>query len=385
LYPISKCIIDNFAAEHQTPEIIAVGLNAIREMACRSPLALTEDKLTVLMNFVDFKNKSVVMAARSLLNLYRQIYPSLLLKKFRGKEASIAVSSATDKKPEFGRQIVHTTIDGADLLFRYRERNNRKQELETDATTDSRADELSESDSYSGDESVESIDDSDDDDEENVSTNELVPSEDFSKINEENVLPCEVLTSEDSAKVEEENMLTTELLTSEDFSKISKLRSRAQAQAREAGGRNNKRKRDEYESLSDISSESEQEDEQSRHETAGSVDPKTLLPRKNRERTKAARVASINKGREGRAKFGTPEDTTVVSEGKGNKKRHRQKPTKSDPNAVKARKKPLLMAKHAYSVRGKSKLDAKAKVKILRNHVKTLKMKTGGATRRRRH
>jgi len=275
------------------------------------------------------------------------------------------------------------------LLFRYRERNNRKQELETDATTDSRADELSESDAYSGDESDDgSVDDSDDDEENVSATNELVPSEeDFSKtINEDNVLSRELLTTEnDSLKINEENMLTKQLLTSDDFSKISKLRSRAQAQAREAGGRNNKRKRDEYESLSDTSSESEQEDEQSRHETAGSVDPKTLLPRKNRERTKAARVASINKGREGRAKFGTPEDTTVVSEGKGNKKRHRQKPTKSDPNAVKARKKPLLMAKHAYSVRGKSKLDAKTKVKILRNHVKTLKMKTGGATRRRRH
>lgn len=46
-----RCIMEQFIAEYQTPEVMAVGLNAVREVCTRAPLALTEDMLTDLTQF----------------------------------------------------------------------------------------------------------------------------------------------------------------------------------------------------------------------------------------------------------------------------------------------------------------------------------------------
>ncbi|KAI6652368.1 Protein SDA1-like protein isoform X1 [Oopsacas minuta] len=85
LDPLVQAIISNFITDRNTPEAITVGLNTIREIALKCPGILTQDLLTDLIQYRKYKNKNVVMASRSLLQLYRQIDRDLLPKRDRGK------------------------------------------------------------------------------------------------------------------------------------------------------------------------------------------------------------------------------------------------------------------------------------------------------------
>ena len=58
-------------------------MNAIREMCNRCPLALDETLLRDLAAYKSYKDKGVMMAARSLIQLYRSTHPELLHKKDR--------------------------------------------------------------------------------------------------------------------------------------------------------------------------------------------------------------------------------------------------------------------------------------------------------------
>lgn len=56
-------------------------LNAIRELCARCPLAMSADLLQDLAGYKSYKDKSVMMSARSLIQLFRTINPSLLSRK----------------------------------------------------------------------------------------------------------------------------------------------------------------------------------------------------------------------------------------------------------------------------------------------------------------
>ena len=73
-----------------------LGLNAIREITKRCPLALDETLLRDLAEYKSYKDKAVMMAARSLIQLYRSVHPELLHKKDRGRptEATAEILSA---------------------------------------------------------------------------------------------------------------------------------------------------------------------------------------------------------------------------------------------------------------------------------------------------
>ena len=58
-------------------------LNAVREMCVRCPLVLSEDLLRDLTGYKSYHDKSVMMAARSLIHLYRDINPDMLHRKDR--------------------------------------------------------------------------------------------------------------------------------------------------------------------------------------------------------------------------------------------------------------------------------------------------------------
>ena len=76
-------------------QISIPGLNAIREITKRCPLALDETLLRDLAEYKSYKDKAVMMAARSLIQLYRSVHPELLHKKDRGRptEATVALLS----------------------------------------------------------------------------------------------------------------------------------------------------------------------------------------------------------------------------------------------------------------------------------------------------
>lgn len=83
---VVSTIIENLISEHAPGEIITMGLNAVREICARMPQAIEKDNLAYLIDFKEFKNRSVSNAAKALLNLYRDINPELLPLKLRGRE-----------------------------------------------------------------------------------------------------------------------------------------------------------------------------------------------------------------------------------------------------------------------------------------------------------
>lgn len=63
--------------------MIAVGINAIREICAKCPLAMSEDLLGDLVQYKDYKDKAVSTAAKSLIQLFRIKNPKLLSRKDR--------------------------------------------------------------------------------------------------------------------------------------------------------------------------------------------------------------------------------------------------------------------------------------------------------------
>ena len=62
-------------------------LNTVREVCTRCPLAMNADLLQDLAGYKSYQDKSVVMAARSLIQLFRSVRPELLSRKDRvGKQ-----------------------------------------------------------------------------------------------------------------------------------------------------------------------------------------------------------------------------------------------------------------------------------------------------------
>lgn len=130
LHPILRGLADTFVSERSSPMSMAAGINAIRAICSRVPLAILdeenenlskgEQEAPLLLDLVQYKNskdKGVVMAARSLVTLYREVQPSLLHKRDRGKAASEAVQrgSAT-MAAAYGEHMYATGVDGVELL-----------------------------------------------------------------------------------------------------------------------------------------------------------------------------------------------------------------------------------------------------------------------------
>jgi len=83
--PVIKAIVNNFVSERNSSEVMAVGLNSIREICQRCPLVMDAELLQDLVEYRTSKHKSVMMAARSILQFYRVANPELLPRKERGR------------------------------------------------------------------------------------------------------------------------------------------------------------------------------------------------------------------------------------------------------------------------------------------------------------
>ena len=99
-------VANNFVSERNADEVMVVGLNAIREVCARAPLVMNEDLLQDLTQYKSYRNKGelisyemfsskrvwvvvdVRMAARSLIQLFRQMDRSMLHRKDRVRDLS---------------------------------------------------------------------------------------------------------------------------------------------------------------------------------------------------------------------------------------------------------------------------------------------------------
>jgi len=111
LEPLVRHIVDSFVHDHARPEVIALGLHTVREMCARAPLIMNGDLLQDLALYKKYKEKAVTAAARSLIQLFRELAPALLQKKDRGKGHDVNA-----RRSAFGEDKAAERVPGADLL-----------------------------------------------------------------------------------------------------------------------------------------------------------------------------------------------------------------------------------------------------------------------------
>lgn len=130
LHPILRGIADTFVSEKSSPPSVAAGINTIRAICARVPLAIfdaenenkpeDEQEAPLLQDLVQYKtskDKGVMMASRSLIALYRELHPKLLHKRDRGRAASEAVQKGkAAPAPAYSALLYATGVDGVEVL-----------------------------------------------------------------------------------------------------------------------------------------------------------------------------------------------------------------------------------------------------------------------------
>ncbi|XP_017066221.1 protein SDA1 homolog [Drosophila eugracilis] len=224
--PILKTIANNFITERNSSDVMAIGLNATREICMRCPLAMGEDLIQDLAMYKTYKEKSVMMAARSLITLYREQLPALLHKKDRGRQTE---AQAERKVRAYGEREVHDTVLGAEALLR----DSKTIDIESDDDTDSNDGEwvnVTHSDGEGGGDDLdeEDVDDdeeedddeednSDQDDEEDENSDEGVESGEESAKAKKEKKDIKILNQKEAAQ----ELALTRIFTDEDFKRIN--------------------------------------------------------------------------------------------------------------------------------------------------------------------
>lgn len=128
LTPVIRKLADSFVHPGVGQEVVAAGINSIREIARRQPWCMEQALLDDLITYRRSKDKGVAAAARGLLALYREVNPGLLKRKERGKSGSMAVQAGHVARG-FGMPEVGTVgIQGLDLLAQHYEDEKAKRE-----------------------------------------------------------------------------------------------------------------------------------------------------------------------------------------------------------------------------------------------------------------
>lgn len=130
LEPVLKTLANNFITERNSSDVMAIGLNAVREICSRCPLSMDEDLMRDLAQYKTYRDRSVMMAAQSLIHLFRNTRPELLHKKDRGRptEASMEI-----KGKQYGEIDAKDYIPGAEVLL---QKDNSNIEINSDSDSD---------------------------------------------------------------------------------------------------------------------------------------------------------------------------------------------------------------------------------------------------------
>jgi len=366
LEPVLRAIANNFVTDRVSNEVMAAGINGIREICTRQPLAMDATLLQDLTEYKSHRDKGVMMGARSLITLYREANPELLKRKDRGKEASINSKEFAPLQYGSAGATGAEGISGIEFLNGEDEEANDDDnwdnwEVEEDSDEDSENDWVNVASDDEGDgidvemsDSDEEKEDGNDDGAKKVRkmTRRAMKKKGLSDYEEVE------LTEEQKSKKQKElelkkaeeekrkeaalKLATSRILTPADFAKMNDMRVTAKADVIVNG----KRK-----------AETKAEEDGSSEYVAESA---ILGPRKKAKQDYEERMASIREGREGREKFGSKKGKTERG---------------STTNREKSRNKNFLMISHKRSVVAKSKASLHDKQKQLRAHIKKQKMK----------
>ncbi|XP_025404914.1 protein SDA1 homolog isoform X1 [Sipha flava] len=345
LEPVLRTLVNNFVSERNSSDVMAIGLNAIREMCSRAPLVMTEDLLRDLAQYKNYRERSVMMAAKSLIHVYRSTMPHLLHKKDRGRPTEATLEIVARK---YGEVDAKEFVSGAEILL---ETENTESCNNSDENSDEEWVNVSHSEDENDSNDVDNEDvvgENDEDDEESDSDDSA---SDYKYINQgqsiciqesstnPKIKPKIVTKKEQLAEKREKatHVSSMRILTDEDFKRIEI----AQLSKQMTTAKNRKRPAE--------------RDESSRGELVRLKDIENIY--KKRKHDKQTRIDSIKKGQEGREKFGYKDG--------------RLNPFSSKTNREKKKTKNFMMIKH--KAKGKAKKSFKDKQIALRNHLTKLK------------
>lgn len=135
LEPLIQKIANEFVSEASACEVASAGLNAIREICVRQPLAMNDTLLQDLIMYRKSKDKGTMMAAKGLLSLYREVGADLLRKRDRGKNATIGIKTGTIKERRFGEERIGE-IEGLELLEEWKREERKRKRNEKGLASD---------------------------------------------------------------------------------------------------------------------------------------------------------------------------------------------------------------------------------------------------------
>ncbi|XP_020844117.1 protein SDA1 homolog [Phascolarctos cinereus] len=302
-------VANNFVTDKNSGEVMTVGINAIKEITARCPLAMTEDLLQDLAQYKSHKDKNVMMSARTLIQLFRTLNPQMLQKKFRGKPTEASVEARIQ---EYGKLDAKDYIPGAEVL-------------------DVEKKEPDEEDDDDGWESA-SLSEDDDEDGEWVQVHHSSDEEQQEIAEKLKSVPVEERKAKAAA------VSTSRVLTQEDFRKIrlAQLRKEMDAAPRKSQKRKN----------FDIDSEEEE-----RGELLSLRDIERL--HKKPKSDKETRLATAMAGKTDRKEFV--------------KKKTKLNPFASSTNKEKKKQKNFMMVRHSHNIRSKTKRSFREKQLALRD------------------
>lgn len=370
---VVRKIADEFVSDGVAAEVASAGINTIREILSRNPLAIEAPLLQDLTEYKGSKSKAVMMAARSLITLYREVAPEMLTRKDRGKVASIELQN--NKNNENGKaglqygveSSVVSGIPGLELLAKWREEQGLVGNEDEEDDKNWEVDEEDDAEDIEGewvtvksDEEYEFSEDSEDEDgkeeiekkdqkaskkdekkkkDDEVSDLELSNDEEVSDLElsdeEDEQPPTKKAKTNDAAISAEQAMtelLSSRILTPADFAKLEELKTQAGVEKMMGGKTTNE----------------------------DAVDSTTLVGKVKYKQLREEKIAQAKEGKEDR-KFGS-------------RKGKRDQPH-STTNREKARKKNFVMMIHKKSVQGKQKMSLRDRQKVLRAHIDKQKKK----------
>ncbi|KAI1433192.1 SDA1-domain-containing protein [Xylaria sp. CBS 124048] len=345
-------IANEFVSEASNVEVCAAGINAIREICARQPLAMNETLLQDLVEYRKSKDKGVSMAAKGLLSLYREKGAEMLRKKDRGKDATIGLKSGELQQQKFGEEQIGE-IEGLALLAKWKEEERKRKRAEKGAPETADAAEKNEEEEDDGfnssDWEVASTDSDESGDWIRVaeSDDEAEPQPKKRKID------SEAAAEEEGDKPAEEpvdfmKLATTQLLTPADLAKLKELKLEA--------------------SINKAMGGSKRKDIEARHVEEGLTAEQIEAPAMLRKSTKEERIALAREGKPNREEH---KSTSAIRKSK------KEAEGKSTTNKEKARKKNFLMT--LGKAKSKQKRSLVATRNILKAHVE--RSKSGGRRR----
>uniref|UniRef100_A0A803YL54 Protein SDA1 n=1 Tax=Meleagris gallopavo TaxID=9103 RepID=A0A803YL54_MELGA len=307
-------IANNFVTDKNSGEVMTVGINAIKEITARCPLAMTEDLLHDLTHYKTHKNKNVMMSARTLIHLFRSLNPEMLQKKYRGKPTEASVEARIH---EYGELDAKDYIPGAEVL----EVENQEEKGENQED---------------GWESASMSEEDDGEDGEWIDVHHSSDEEQQEVVKKIKSMPIEERKAKAAA------VSTSRLLTQEDFHRIRLAQLSREINA--APGKAVKRKNIEID-----------DEEESRGELLSLRDIEHL--HKKPKSDKETRLATALAGKTDRKEFV--------------KKKKRLNPFASSTNKEKKKQKNFMMMRYSNNVRTKNKRSFREKQVILNIYIKS--------------